>query len=84
MNAEKEINDLIALAVLSNIKYSCEDDMYEFAEIDEECNFGICRDDEDISDMYYEEQMEVFKRWHDEARERLFRLKAHLIRELYR
>lgn len=82
MNAEKEVNDLIALTAMCSILYRCEEDMYDFAEIDYEHHFGICRDDEDISDMYYDEQLEVFKRWHNEARDRMFRLKAHIIEEL--
>lgn len=82
MNAEKEISDLIALAAMCQILYSCEEDMYDFAEIDEQHHFGICGEDEDISDMYYDEQMEVFAKWHKEALDRLIRLKAHLIKEL--
>lgn len=66
MDAEKQVNEFVAITLLAAMTYSDKEDLYEFAEINDDCEFGIC-EDVDIEELYVEEQMRLFVKWHNDA-----------------
>ena len=68
MDAEKQLNEFVAITLLAAMTYSEKDDLYEFAELDGDLGFGIC-EDVDIEELYVDEQMDLFVKWHTKANE---------------
>ena len=82
MGAEKQVNEFVAITLLASMTYSDKDDLYDFAEINDDCGFGIC-EDVDIEELYVDEQMDLFIRWHAKANE-MFLEKRNTILERLR
>ena len=68
MDPETQVNEFVAITLLAAMTYSDKDDLYEFTEIDDDHDFGIC-EDIDIEALYVEEQMKLFVKWHNKANE---------------
>ena len=68
MDAEKQINEFVAITLLAAMTYSEKENLYEFAEINDDYGFGIC-EDVDIEELYVDEQMDLFVKWHTKANE---------------
>lgn len=68
MDAEKQLNEFVAITLLAAMTYSEKENLYEFAEINDDCGFGIC-EDVDIEELYVDEQMDLFVKWHTKANE---------------
>lgn len=66
MSAETQVNEFVAATLLAAMTYSEKNDLYDFAEMDEDYGFGIC-EDIDIEALYVDEQMELFVKWHQKA-----------------
>ena len=79
MDAEKQINEFVAITLLAAMTYSEKEDLYNFAEINDDCGFGIC-EDVDIEELYVNEQMGLFVKWHTKANE-MFLEKRNVILE---
>lgn len=78
MDAEKQLNEFVAITLLAAMTYSEKDDLYEFAEINDECGFGIC-EDVDIEELYVDEQMDLFVEWHIKANEMFLERKNKIL-----
>lgn len=63
MNAETKVNEFVGITLLAAMLYRDKDSMYDFVEMDEDYGFGIC-EDVDIEELYVDEQMELFVKWH--------------------
>ena len=81
MDAEKQLNEFVAVTLLAAMTYSEKDDLYEFVELDGDFGFGICGDI-DIEELYLDEQMELFVKWHNEANEMFLQKRNELLEEL--
>ena len=81
MDAEKQVNEFVAITLLAAMTYSEKDDLYEFAEINDECGFDIC-EDIDIEELYLDEQMDLFVKWHIKANEMFLEKRNAILEEL--
>lgn len=68
MKAKNIVDEFVAITLLSAIQYKTVEDMFSFAEIDNDYGFNICGD-EDFYGMYLKEQEELFNSWHIKANE---------------
>lgn len=81
MDAEKQLNKFVAITLLAAKTYSDKDDLYEFAQINDDFGFDIC-EDVDIEELYVDEQMDLFVKWHTKANEMFSERKNKLLKEL--
>ena len=68
MDVKKQVNEFVAITLLAAKTYSDKDDLYDFARMDSDYGFGIC-EDVDIEELYIDEQMDLFVKWHTKANE---------------
>ena len=78
LNAETQVNEFVAATLLAAMTFSEKDDLYDFAEIDNDYGFGIC-EDIDIESLYVDEQMELFVKWHEKANEIFLEKRSEII-----
>ena len=68
MDAENQLDKFVAITLLAAMTYSDKEDLYEFAEINDDFGFDIC-EDIDIEELYVDGQMDLFVKWHTKANE---------------
>lgn len=81
MNAEKQVNEFVAITLLAAMTYSEKEDLYEFAEINDDFGFDICGDI-DIEELYVNEQMDLFVEWHKKANKMFLERRNEILERL--
>ena len=61
------INEFVGLIILTNIEFNDKEDLYDFAEIDDDYGFNICNETDIESLSSYEECLEVMDNWKEDA-----------------
>ena len=82
MDAETQVNEFVAITLLAAMTYSEKENLYDFAEMNDDCGFGICND-VDIEGLNVDEQMELFVEWHNKANEMFLEKRNELLEELH-
>ncbi|PWB87869.1 hypothetical protein [Methanobrevibacter thaueri] len=81
MDAETQVNEFVAVTLLAAMTYSEKENLYEFAELDGDFGFGIC-EDIDIEELYVDEQMDLFVKWHNKANEMFLERRNEILERL--
>ena len=74
---ERKVDEFVAITLLSAINFRTQEDLYDFMEIDNDYNFGICQTN--IIELYTQEQEELFEEWHQIANELFLMKRMELI-----